>query len=58
VPRQEALSFSLLLHAAQFLPVTLWGLGLVVIEQVNISEVARTGGTGAAAEAGRGDPTD
>jgi uncharacterized membrane protein YbhN (UPF0104 family) len=57
VPRQEALSFSLLLHAAQFLPVTLWGLGLVVIEQVNISEVARAGGTGAAAEAGGVDPT-
>jgi glycosyltransferase 2 family protein len=43
VPRQEALSFSLLLHAAQFIPVTLWGLSLVVFEQVSLSDVARAG---------------
>ena len=43
VPRQEALSFSLLLHAAQFVPVTLWGLVLVVAEQVSFSDVARAG---------------
>jgi glycosyltransferase 2 family protein len=41
VPRQEALSFSLLLHAAQFIPVTLCGLGLVVVEQVSLSDVVR-----------------
>lgn len=50
VPRQEALSFSLLLHAAQFLPVTLWGLALVVLEQVNLSDVARAGSPGPAPE--------
>ena len=43
VPRQEALSFSLLLHAAQFVPVTLWGLVLIVAEQVRFSDVARAG---------------
>jgi len=43
VPRQEALSFSVLLHVAQFVPVTLWGLALVVAEQVSLSDVARAG---------------
>ena len=56
VPRQEALSFSLLLHAAQFIPVTLWGLGLVVVEQVNLSDVARGGAPQAASGAGPMDP--
>ena len=51
VPRQEALSFSLLLHAAQFVPVTLWGLVLVVAEQVNFSDVARAGAGSAGPEA-------
>jgi uncharacterized protein (TIRG00374 family) len=44
VSRQDALSFSLLLHAAQFIPVTLWGLVLVFFEQVSLSDVARGGG--------------
>jgi uncharacterized protein (TIRG00374 family) len=41
VPRTEALSFSLLIHASQFIPVTLWGLLLLLVEQVNLSEAAR-----------------
>lgn len=41
VPRGEALSFSILLHAAQFIPVTLWGLVLLVVEQVSLTEAAR-----------------
>jgi len=37
VPRADALSFSLLLHAAQFVPVTVWGLALLVVEHVSLS---------------------
>ena len=51
VPRQEALGFSLLLHAAQFVPVTLWGLALIVAEQVRLSDVARAGSGRPAPEA-------
>jgi hypothetical protein len=43
VPRAEALSFSILLHAAQFFPVTLWGLILLVVEQVGFTEATRGG---------------
>jgi len=45
VPRQEALGFSLLLHAAQFVPVTLWGLALLLVEEVSLSEGTRSPGT-------------
>jgi uncharacterized protein (TIRG00374 family) len=41
VPRTEALSFSLLLHAAQYVPVTAWGLLLLAVEHVSLGEAAR-----------------
>ncbi len=41
VPRSEALSFSLLLHAAQFFPVTVWGLILGLVEHVSLAEATR-----------------
>lgn len=41
VPRNEALSFSLLLHAAQFFPVTIWGLILLLVEHVSLAEATR-----------------
>ena len=44
VGKADALGFSLLLHAAQFLPVTLWGLLLLVVEHVSLTEAARVGG--------------
>jgi uncharacterized protein (TIRG00374 family) len=44
VPRADALSFSILLHAAQFFPVTVWGLVLLLVEEVSLTEAAR--GTG------------
>ena len=44
VPRTEALSFSLIFHAAQYFPVTLFGLVLLLVEHVSLAEAAR--GTG------------
>ncbi|HXJ77749.1 MAG TPA: lysylphosphatidylglycerol synthase transmembrane domain-containing protein [Candidatus Methylomirabilis sp.] len=44
VPRTEALSFSLLIHASQFLPVTIYGLVLLLVEHVSLSEATRTTG--------------
>ncbi len=44
VPRTEALSFSLLLHASQYFPVTLWGLALLVVEHVSLADASRTTG--------------
>ncbi|MBI2525575.1 MAG: flippase-like domain-containing protein [Candidatus Rokubacteria bacterium] len=44
VPRTEALSFSLLLHASQYFPVTLWGLALLFVEHVSLADAARTTG--------------
>ena len=41
VGKAEALSFSLLLHASQFIPVTLWGLILLVREHVSLAEATR-----------------
>ena len=41
VPRTDALSFSLLLHASQFFPVTLGGLGFLLVEHVSLSEATR-----------------
>ena len=48
VPRTEALSFSLLIHASQFVPVTIYGLVLLLVEHVSLSEAARTTGAPAA----------
>jgi uncharacterized protein (TIRG00374 family) len=42
VPDTEALSFSLIFHAAQYFPVTLFGLVLLLFEQVSLAEAART----------------
>jgi len=41
VPRTEALSFSLLMHASQFFPVTILGLLYLVVEEVSLGEVTR-----------------
>ena len=38
VPRADSLSFSLLYHASQYFPVTVWGLLLLVIEQISLSD--------------------
>jgi glycosyltransferase 2 family protein len=48
IPRTEALSFSLLLHASQFFPVTFVGLGFLLVEHVSLSEAARGSGAPAA----------
>ena len=48
VPRTEALSFSLLIHASQFLPVTLYGVVLLLVEHVSLSDARRTTGAPAA----------
>jgi uncharacterized membrane protein YbhN (UPF0104 family) len=44
VAKADALGFSLLLHASQFVPVTLWGLLLLVVEHVSLAEATRAGG--------------
>jgi uncharacterized membrane protein YbhN (UPF0104 family) len=49
VPWTEALSFSLLLHASQFVPVTLVGLAFLLVEHVSLSEATRASGTTPAA---------
>lgn len=41
IPRAEALSVSLVYHAAQFIPVTAWGLVLMVGEQMSLAEASR-----------------
>ena len=43
IGKADALGFSLLLHASQFVPVTLWGLLLLVVEHVSLTEATRTG---------------
>jgi uncharacterized protein (TIRG00374 family) len=43
VPRTEALSFSVLIHASQFLPVTAAGLLCLLVEQVSLTDAARAG---------------
>lgn len=45
VPRTEALSFSLLIHASQFVPVTGLGLLCLLLEHVSLTEAARAGST-------------
>jgi hypothetical protein len=42
VPDTEALSFSLIFHAAQYFPVTLFGLVLLLVEHVSLAEAARS----------------
>jgi uncharacterized protein (TIRG00374 family) len=49
VPRAEALSFSLLIHASQFLPVTVVGLLCLLLEHISLTDAARVGGSQAAA---------
>ena len=44
VDKVDALGFSLLLHASQFVPVTLWGLLLLVVEHVSLTDATRAGG--------------
>jgi len=44
VGKADALGFSLLLHASQFAPVTLWGLLLLVVEHVSLAEAGRGAG--------------
>ena len=41
VPRTEALSFSLLLHASQFFPITIVGLLYLVVEHVSLTDATR-----------------
>jgi glycosyltransferase 2 family protein len=43
IGKADALGFSLLMHASQFVPVTLWGLLLLVVEHVSLTEATRTG---------------
>ena len=56
VPRTDALSFSLLLHASQFLPVTAVGLVFLFLEHVRLTDAARVDVAQiAAADRGAGD---
>jgi hypothetical protein len=41
VSRTDALSFSLLLHASQFIPVTVHGLILLAVEHVSLTDATR-----------------
>jgi uncharacterized protein (TIRG00374 family) len=41
VPRTEALSFSLLLHASQFFPITIIGLLYLLVEHVSLAAATR-----------------
>ena len=41
VPRTEALSFSLLLHASQFFPITIVGLLCLLLEHVSLADATR-----------------
>ena len=43
VPRSQALSFSLIFHASQFIPVTLAGWAFLMIEQVSLFQLHRSG---------------
>jgi len=50
VPRPEALSFSLLLHASQFVPVTALGLLFLLSEQISLTDAARASSQVASSE--------
>src|SRR5262249_12697481 len=58
VPRTEAFSFSILLHASQYFPVTLCGLVLLLVEHVSLTEAARAARAPASADAGGSNPLD
>jgi uncharacterized protein (TIRG00374 family) len=45
VPRMDALSFSLLFHASQLIPVTAVGLLYLLLEHVRLTDAARAGGS-------------
>jgi len=45
VPRMDALSFSLLFHASQYIPVTAAGLLYLLLEHVRLTDAARAGGS-------------
>ncbi len=47
VGKADALGYSLLLHASQFVPVTLWGLLLLVVEHMSLAEAGRGAGLSA-----------
>lgn len=46
VPHTEALSFSLLLHASQYFPVTLCGLYFLLVEHVSLVDATRSARVG------------
>ncbi|HSE02504.1 MAG TPA: lysylphosphatidylglycerol synthase transmembrane domain-containing protein [Methylomirabilota bacterium] len=50
VPRPEALSFSLLLHASHFVPVTAAGLLFLLTEQISLTDAARASSQVASSE--------
>jgi len=50
VPRTEALSFSVLLHASQFFPVTAVGLVCLLLEHVSLTDAARAASQGVSSE--------
>jgi len=50
VPRAEALSFSLLLHASQFFPTTAVGLVCLLLEHVSLTDAARAASQGVSSE--------
>jgi uncharacterized protein (TIRG00374 family) len=50
VSRAEALSFSLLLHASQFFPVTAVGLVCLLLEHVSLTDAARAAAQGVSSE--------
>lgn len=43
VPRAEALSFSFLYHASQYIPITLFGWILLMLEQVSLFQLTQQG---------------
>ncbi|MGH7397128.1 MAG: lysylphosphatidylglycerol synthase transmembrane domain-containing protein [Candidatus Rokuibacteriota bacterium] len=53
VPRTEALAFSLLMHASQFVPVTAVGLLCLLLEQVSLTDAARASSQVASSEGPR-----
>jgi uncharacterized protein (TIRG00374 family) len=53
VPRTEALSFSLLLHASHFFPVTAAGLLVLLVEQISLADAARVSSQVASPERSR-----
>jgi hypothetical protein len=50
VPRAEALSFSLLLHASQFFPITAVGLVCLLLEHISLTDAARAASQGVSSE--------